>query len=155
MSRMLAINPDRCTNCRMCELACSFVKTGEFNPARSRIRIQAFAEDCMFVPLACFQCADAPCAKACPSGALVREEGLVRYNPDTCIGCKMCMLACPFGVISFEVATGTIAKCDTCDGDPECVRFCSQGALEFVDGEMGGSTKGQDFAERVVRALKG
>ena len=154
MTRMLTINPERCTNCRLCELACSFRKTGEFNPTRSRIRVHAFPEECTFVPLACFQCADTPCAKTCPSAALVREEGIVRYNRDNCIGCKMCMLACPFGVVTFEAATGEICKCDTCDGDPECVRFCTQGALAFEEGRVSGTSKGEDLATRVVRALR-
>ena len=153
--KMLAIDPGRCTNCRMCELACSFSKTGEFGLLKSRIRVHPFPEECTFVPLACFQCADAPCARTCPTSALTREEGLVRYNADNCIGCKMCMLACPFGVISFEAESGTISKCDTCDGDPECVKFCTAGALRFTDADTAGIGKEEDLAERVVRRLKG
>ncbi|MGQ9631092.1 MAG: 4Fe-4S dicluster domain-containing protein [bacterium] len=155
MNKILAINPDKCTNCKMCELACSMVKIGEFNPARSRIRVNAFPEDFAYIPLACFQCADAPCAKVCPAGALVGEPGLVRFDPDACIGCKMCILACPFGVISFDVSKGIIAKCDACDGDPECVRFCTPGAIEFKEADFVALSRERDFARRIAGASRG
>jgi len=79
----------------------------------------------------------------------------VRFVKEACIGCRMCMLACPFGVISFESEEGVIAKCDTCDGDPECVRFCTPHALEFRESELADVPKGRDFARRVAEAAKG
>jgi Fe-S-cluster-containing dehydrogenase component len=74
---------------------------------------------------------------------------------EACIGCRMCMLGCPFGVIAFNSAEGVIAKCDTCDGDPECVRFCTPHALEFRESELADMPKGRDFARRVAEAAKG
>jgi Fe-S-cluster-containing hydrogenase component 2 len=154
MNKMLSVVPKKCTNCRMCELACSLAKTGEFNPAKSRIRVNAFPEELAYIPLACFQCSDAPCVKICPSGALTEETGLVRHDPDKCIGCKMCMVACPFGVISFDSSEGVTTKCDNCDGDPQCVKFCAFGALEFKESELSDMTKAEDFARKIVEASK-
>jgi Fe-S-cluster-containing hydrogenase component 2 len=62
---------------------------------------------------------------------------LVEYDEATCIGCKMCVVACPFGNASYDSKAKRIAKCDTCAGAPECVVFCPNGALEFAeDGEQ-------------------
>jgi anaerobic carbon-monoxide dehydrogenase iron sulfur subunit len=154
MKKILAVNPERCTNCKLCELACSAAKQGAFNPLRSRIRVNSFPDQHAYVPLACFQCDDAPCARACPSGALVQEEAMVRFDEKACIGCRMCMLACPFGVISFDTERGVIAKCDTCSGDPECVRFCAAGALEFRESELAGASRARDFARRIAQAMR-
>ncbi|MFB3818820.1 MAG: 4Fe-4S dicluster domain-containing protein [Candidatus Methylomirabilales bacterium] len=154
MTAMLVVDPARCTGCRMCELACSLAKTGAFAPALSRIRVHVFAEDFKHIPLACFQCSDAPCARACPAAALLQGDGLVRFVREKCIGCRMCMLACPFGVISFDDETRAIAKCDTCDGDPECVKFCAYGTLTFREGSLAAAPKGRDFARRVADAAK-
>ena len=136
----------------MCELACSSKKTGEFDPIKSRIRINPFPKDVAYIPLTCFQCGDAPCVEVCPTGSLTQEKGLVPHDDETCIGCRMCMLACPFGVISYNSSQGVITKCDTCDGDPECVRFCPTGALEFRESDMADTTKGRDFARKIVEA---
>jgi len=155
MSRMIVADMTKCTNCRMCEMACSLVTTGAFAPTRSRIRVYVFGEHFKHVPVTCFQCADAPCVKVCPAGALLQGDGLVRFVKEACIGCRMCMLACPFGVISFDGEARVIAKCDTCSGDPECVRFCAYGALEFRESELAAVPKGRDFARRVAEAAKG
>ena len=65
------------------------------------------------------------------------------------------MLAYPFGAISFDGDACVVAKCDTCGGDPECVRFCAYGALEFRESELAAAPKGRDFARRVAEAAKG
>jgi Fe-S-cluster-containing dehydrogenase component len=90
----------------------------------------------------------------CPAGALVQGDGLVRFVPEACIGCRMCMLGCPFGVIAFDSEAGLIAKCDTCGGDPECVRFCTPRALEFRESQLADVPKGREFARRIVEAAK-
>jgi Fe-S-cluster-containing hydrogenase component 2 len=58
-------------------------------------------------------------------------------------------------VIAFDSAAGLIAKCDTCDGDPECVRFCTPRALEFRESELADVPKGRDFARRVAEGVAG
>jgi Fe-S-cluster-containing hydrogenase component 2 len=67
----------------------------------------------------------------------------------------MCLLACPFGVISFDAERGIIAKCDTCGGDPECVRFCAPRAIEFRESELAAASREREFAEKIARAMRG
>jgi anaerobic carbon-monoxide dehydrogenase iron sulfur subunit len=155
MAKMLAVEPKRCTNCRLCELACSMKKAGEFSPLKSRIRVNSYPEAHAYIPLACFQCSDAPCVAVCPSGALAQGQGLVAHDPDRCIGCRMCMLACPFGVMSFDSTRGVTVKCDTCGGDPECVRFCAPGALEYREADSSHRGRSRDFSRTLVEALRG
>jgi Fe-S-cluster-containing hydrogenase component 2 len=62
-----------------------------------------------------------------------QADGQIKVIEDRCIGCKMCLLACPFGVMSFSPEKGVAQNCDMCDGDPQCVQFCTPGALEFAD----------------------
>ena len=154
MSKVLVVNHKKCTNCRLCELSCSMVKTGEFSPTKSKIRVNAFPKDAAYTPLACFQCGDAPCVDVCPTGSLSKTPALVKHDDDTCIGCRMCMLACPFGVISYDSAQGVITKCNTCDGNPECVQFCPTGALEYKESDLADATKGKDFAQKIVEASR-
>lgn len=81
MNKVLVVDQNKCTNCRLCELSCSMVKTGEFNPIKSKIRLNAFPKDVAYIPLACFQCGDAPCVDVCPTGALeYRESDLADAN---------------------------------------------------------------------------
>lgn len=152
MSKVIVIDQKKCTNCRLCELSCSMVKSAEFNPIKSRIKVNAFASDAAYIPMVCFQCGDAPCVDVCPTGSLTKAPDSVNHDDETCIGCRMCMLGCPFGVISYDSARRVIAKCDTCDGDPECVRFCPTGALEYKESELASVTKGRDFARKVAEA---
>jgi Fe-S-cluster-containing hydrogenase component 2 len=73
----------------------------------------------------------------CPSGALERDQRTeaVVVNENRCVGCKMCMMACPFGNIHFNSEKHVIQKCNLCDGQPRCVTFCMAQALNFVDVE--------------------
>ena len=133
MSQVVTVDPSKCTACRTCEIVCSMANFGEFRPSRSNIKTAVFMEEAIYLPLTCFQCEDPMCANICPSTALVKhlQTGVVHHNPDRCVGCKMCMLACPFGVIQYLDEKGIAAKCETCDGDPKCVAFCAAGALSF------------------------
>ncbi len=73
--------------------------------------------------------------EVCPAGAISRnaETGAVEIDKDHCAGCKMCLLACPFGNIGFDSTHGVSRKCDLCGGDPRCVGSCTSGALEYVE----------------------
>jgi Fe-S-cluster-containing hydrogenase component 2 len=141
MTRMIAIDIGKCTGCGTCELMCSFRHHGEFNPRKARIRKTVFLFDELAVPVVCAQCEDAWCERICPSGAIARTlepnsgASVVRVDEQACVGCKMCMLACPFGNIVVG-DQGRAEKCDLCDGDPQCVKFCARGALHFVDSEQ-------------------
>jgi Fe-S-cluster-containing hydrogenase component 2 len=108
------------------------------------------------VPMMCQQCDEASCMKVCPTGALHRAKGaeVVAYEKDKCIGCRMCTMACPFGNVTFDGPSGTVLKCDTCDGDPQCVRFCPNKALEFVDDNLSTRNRKKAFAAKFKAALQ-
>lgn len=135
MSKMLMIYPDRCTGCRSCELACSFYHDAEFRPYTSRIHVSNWEVEGFSTPTTCQQCEDAPCVAVCPTRAMHDDPALARvaWDETKCIGCRMCTLACPFGVVFYETDRRRIVKCDLCDGNPECVNFCRTKALEYIE----------------------
>lgn len=138
-SKTLIIHPERCTGCGDCETACSMKSTIMGYPGRSCIRvINENSDDTFFLPSTCQQCEDPPCMAACPKEAIYRDEDLnrVMINSDLCVGCKMCVSACPFGAMGFYENRGRSFKCDLCDGDPECVKACKEKALEYSEPEM-------------------
>ena len=133
MNKHLFANPDLCTGCNRCAYVCSAVKEQAFIPSLSRIRISNFAMQGYSVPNICFQCPKADCLEACPEQALYRNEhGVVLVAEDKCNGCRECLEACPYGAIELN-PSGIAYKCDTCGGDPVCVRECYPGALIFEE----------------------
>ncbi len=136
---ILKIEHQKCTGCRLCELVCAVKHSQVSNPMRSRIRIVKWEHVGISVPVSCQQCEDAPCAAACPRKALSRNEatGVVELDYDLCIGCRTCVSVCPFGAMHFDAIGRRVIKCDMCDGDPQCVRFCEVKALSVVEaGDM-------------------
>lgn len=86
-------------------------------------------------PIRCRHCDDPKCVEACMSGALMKnDEGVVVHNPDKCVGCWMCIMACPFGAIKRDVKNKIIVKCDLCPHreTPACVEACKTGAIIFL-----------------------
>ncbi len=144
----------KCIGCRACQSACKdskgFEKTGEdarydmpldLN-AKNHTLIKLYQKDNekSFVKLQCMHCNDPACVSACPVSALIKQvNGVVTYDKDKCIGCRYCMIACPFDVPTFEYdkALPEIMKCDFCkdllaEGKPtECARVCPTGAIVF------------------------
>lgn len=133
--KQLNIIPERCTGCMQCELACSFVKTETFRPARSLIRVHIFDELASYAPYTCFQCAEAWCMTACPVNAIAINPltGAKVVLESTCVGCSLCSIACPFGTVFFNPDTHKAYKCDLCDGDPACARACPTDAIEYAE----------------------
>ncbi len=72
---------------------------------------------------------------ACPKEAIFREDvlGSVAIDLGRCVGCKTCVYACPYGAMGFDPDRGRAQKCDLCQGEPVCVRFCEPDALDFKD----------------------
>jgi len=138
LSKVLVSDPKKCTGCKLCEAACSVRQEGKCNPAQSRIHIIDWNNQGIFLPVFCQQCEDGPCMAACPNKAIYRDYEMdrVMVDYDRCISCKMCISACPFGAIRFDEDRGKIIRCDLCDGDPQCVRFCDTKALSFIDTSM-------------------
>ncbi len=134
MRKILAINYDKCTGCRTCELDCVFFHEKMFNPSRARIRALRIEAEGLYMPVVCQQCEDALCTLVCPVNAFYRAKktGAVLIKHDVCLGCRICMAACPFGAITFDEFSGKMLKCDLCDGDPVCVKHCTSEAIKYT-----------------------
>ena len=93
------------------------------------------------LPTMCQQCENAPCVSVCPTGASYRdpETNIVLVDKEKCIGCKYCMMACPYGVRSWNAAEKCAEKCTLCghltsqDKLPACVKSCAAGARFYGD----------------------
>jgi Fe-S-cluster-containing hydrogenase component 2 len=110
----------------------------------------------IYIPMTCQQCQDAPCLNVCPVKAISQDEklGRVSVDYDTCIGCRSCVSVCPFGAMSFNTIDRRVLKCDVCDGDPQCVRFCDVKAVDFVEANDVSIIKSRTAALRVSDASK-
>jgi formate dehydrogenase iron-sulfur subunit len=165
MPKSVLVDLTRCIGCRGCQVACkswnemSVVKTavtGSFEnpPAMSehcytRIRYEEGEAGGVpvwnFVKEQCLHCKEPACASACPVGALVKtKSGAVTYDFDKCIGCRYCMVACPFDIPKYEWSKARqpwVKKCTFCaerqadNLPPACVKTCPTGALLFGEAE--------------------
>lgn len=132
--KFVSVDPSKCTGCGICEYTCSQEKGEElWNPLRSRIRVVRMKPLFNFA-LACRFCEDAKCVIACPEKALSQHEetGIIMVSEKKCKGCDWCVQACPHGGIAIHSDTGLAVTCDLCDGEPQCVEFCPEEALELV-----------------------
>ncbi len=152
MLRALKLEPEKCTGCKQCELACSYENDGVFNTAKSRIKVFAFHAEGRFAPYTCTQCAEAWCMKACPVDAIVHnaDTGAKDVLAERCVGCKVCTIACPFGTINYSQDTGKVIKCDLCGGDPACVGACPTAAITYVDADSTGIDRMRAWAQRGI-----
>ncbi len=156
MAKVLNIDYQKCTGCRTCEMVCSVMHDGVVNPERSRIKVMKWEAEGLYVPMSCQQCQDAPCMNVCPVKAISREEdmGRVTVDYDVCIGCRSCVAVCPFGAMNFNIIDKRVFKCDLCDGDPQCVRFCDVDAIEYIEADQVATEKKRHAAERFSVAGK-
>ena len=154
MNRYIDVNPEKCTACRICEYICATHNFGEINPAKSRIKVKIISKDFFFYPVVCRQCGKAPCVEVCPEDALVRnkETFAVEVIEEKCIGCRMCIRACPFGAMDVYKKDNLANKCDLCGGDPQCVKHCFYGALEFKEPEKISEEISLKYIEKVKQA---
>ena len=72
--KMLVMDPEKCTGCRLCEIVCSVKHTGVSNPARARIHVIKWDNEGFYMPMRCQQCKDAPCKAACPKDAIYLDR---------------------------------------------------------------------------------
>ncbi len=146
----------RCVGCRACQSVCK--RTHQLEKAgtdpfydmptdlngRSLTLIELYKESDQkwsFVKKQCMHCADASCVSVCIVSAFrKREDGVVTYDADKCIGCRYCQYACPFNVPTFEFdkAAPVVRKCDFCKDlrlakgeQPWCAEVCPAGAIKF------------------------
>jgi carbon-monoxide dehydrogenase iron sulfur subunit len=144
--KILVFDQQKCTGCRLCELACSTFHTGESNPKRSRIKVAKRESMGVYLPLTCNHCERAYCVESCPAGACHRDPEMIHrvvIDKDKCIGCKSCVLSCPFGHPFFDMMERVSVKCNHCDGDPQCVAFCNPKAINYIT-----SNKSEMFRKR-------
>jgi len=134
MSHRFFVNPNLCTGCRTCELACSFTHQVNGKPGKSRIYPIAEDRPDLWVPVTCLQCEEPACAKACLVDAITRNEetGAMVLDEGKCIRCMACIAGCPFGCSLFDAPNNLVIKCDLCGGDPACAHFCPTKALEYL-----------------------
>lgn len=153
----MSIDPEKCSGCRLCEIACSIKHHGTSNTDFSRIRILHLTPSEKNIPLVCMACDDAPCIKVCPMNARLREtNGAVVTDQERCIGCRACIYICPIGSPSVNPNTHKTMTCDMCKGEtsPWCVTACRfEGALKMVDAETSYKEKARKQAERITPAI--
>jgi Fe-S-cluster-containing hydrogenase component 2 len=70
-------------------------------------------------------------------------------SEDTCVGCKVCTISCPFGTINYVQDTGTVQKCDLCGGDPACATACPTQAITYVDADWTGLDRMREWADKL------
>ena len=153
MEKLLLAIPNRCTGCNRCTYVCSALKEGMFIPAKARIKINNFAHQGYSVPSICFQCPGADCMKACPEGAIIKNErGVIAINIKKCTQCGDCVEACPYGMME-QYDSGMPYKCDLCGGSPACIEECNFGALVFKESDT--ITRKQRAQQMKQRSTKG
>lgn len=191
MTRLaIAINLDRCTGCNTCAMACKMQNNVPMGMAWNRV----LNEDCEFevgvqgtyphvsrshLPVACQHCENPACLRVCPTGATYKDDkGRVEIDYEKCIGCRMCMAACPYNARVFNWnepvrdpdfnygdkdvpvrGKGVVEKCSLCKertdrGDePMCVKCCLAKARIFGDLDDPESEVSRVVRERNATAL--
>lgn len=137
----IRIREEHCIGCRLCEVHCiaahsrfknDLIRTfkRDSNRPSPRITIEQCEDTCFALP--CRHCKEAHCVRACITGSMTRDgqSGLVKNDPERCVGCWTCIAACPYGAIVREgQASNVAAKCDLCGDRPQCVAHCPNRAL--------------------------
>jgi Fe-S-cluster-containing dehydrogenase component len=162
----LVIDLDICVGCQACATSCKEWNTGGYSAPLSdqnpygadpdgawlnRVHSYEVGEGdtwrTVHFPRSCLHCETPACVTVCPTGASYKraEDGIVLVNPDTCIGCKLCSWACPYGAREYDQSHGVMKKCTLCvdriyneniperDRVPACVKACPTGARAFGD----------------------
>ncbi|MBN1105885.1 MAG: 4Fe-4S binding protein [Deltaproteobacteria bacterium] len=134
-SPSLVFDPEKCTGCRTCEMICSAREEAFLSPASAGIRVIRDEEKGKAFAVFCQHCRDPVCMDVCPTKAIQKGvDGIVRIEGKACVHCGLCAMACPEAAPLVNPADGRIHKCDLCQGDPECVKHCPEGALVFSKG---------------------
>lgn len=159
------IDNRKCIGCHACTTACKSehdvavgvnrtyvkqVEKGEFPDTRR-----------IFSVMRCNHCTDAPCVEICPVEALyTREDGIVDFDNNRCIGCKSCMQACPYDALYIDPDTNTAAKCNYCahrvdvGREPACVSVCPEHAIIAGDMHNPSTEISQLLARQAVKVRK-
>lgn len=135
--KLIIFDPNKCVGCRVCEAVCTLSHEGEINPLKARIKVIRDITDlyAQSTPSICLQCEKAICEIMCPTNAIIREKnGILHVDENRCIGCRICLMLCPFGAVRFDAEKNKVIKCDLCYniGEPLCVKYCYAGALQIA-----------------------
>lgn len=149
MGKALAVVPELCSGCKICELACAIERFGTNNPKKAALRVLvAYPHPVMRLPIVCSQCKVPVCADACPVEALSRDTDVVHLDDDSCISCMKCVDACPFGAIYAHSDVDHPIKCDLCGGDPACATACPTDAITYIDADATGYDRMRAWAAK-------
>jgi Fe-S-cluster-containing dehydrogenase component/formate-dependent nitrite reductase membrane component NrfD len=139
------INNRNCIGCHACSTACKSENDVPLGVYRTWVKYTEVGEHPnsrrQFQVTRCNHCENPPCVRICPVTAMYqRDDGIVEFDPDACIGCKACLQACPYDAIHIDPESGTAAKCHYCAHrvevglEPSCVVVCPTHAI--VAGDM-------------------
>ncbi len=145
--KRIFVKEEFCMGCRLCEIHCivehskskDIIKAFKIEKPRALPRIMVEEKGSISFALQCRHCEEPYCLEACMSGALYRDEktGAILHHKEQCVGCWMCVMVCPYGVIQRDLNGRKVAlKCDLCAGReiPACVANCPNQALEYREG---------------------
>lgn len=116
----MVIRVDRCIGCRRCVEGCVAANAvpsyGWRTLVLEREVRQALGQKREFIPVLCNQCNNPPCVRACPVTATYKDpqNGIVMMDNKKCIGCKICLAACPYDARYYNEERGAVDKCDFC-----------------------------------------
>ena len=149
MSKALLYDATLCIGCKQCEAGCAQQNKLPYDDRIAAENVTSdhkfttvLSKDEKFLRRLCMHCEDPACASVCPVGALHKTAlGPVVYEEDRCMGCRYCMVACPFGVPKYEWSKvlPKVQKCIMCPdrlahGLPTaCAEACPTGATKFGD----------------------
>lgn len=134
----------KCIGCKACEVQCKANKDLPPGPKPCQVitvgpKMVGGLPRASFIFMPCFHCENPWCVPACPTGAMQRrpEDGIVFVDETLCVGCKVCVNACPWGAPQFDKAKRRVVKCDLCMDridqglKPACVTTCTTHCLKF------------------------
>lgn len=187
LNAFVVADPNKCIGCKVCEVACSVahgdkeVRTVGMIDTPLIPKLYLVKTATVTMPVQCRHCEDAPCAQVCPVSAITQIDGKIIISEKKCVGCKTCLMACPFGAIDLvpvyengetvnqsglkvETENGLVekdmvvaSKCDLCAGradGPACVAACPEKALEIIRPKQARKKRNEDAAINLLESVK-
>ncbi|MBU2703104.1 electron transport protein HydN [Sporomusaceae bacterium BoRhaA] len=187
LNAFVVADPNKCIGCKVCEVACSVAHTDKEFVTAGMIDTPLIAKLYLVktlavtMPVQCRQCENAPCAQVCPVAAITQINDRIVIDETDCIGCKTCLMVCPFGAIDIvpvyrdgemvsqstlkvKTAEGFVekervvaSKCDLCAGrstSPACVTACPEKALEMIVPKQEKKQRNVDAAVNLLNYVK-